>query len=326
MRFPRTSALPRAHARPASLLVTLAALALAGTAVVPGASASAAEEPGAAHGLKGDYYTQSAPGAFDFGELKATTVDPNLDFNTLEERLQARTGQSDHATVRWTGRITPEKTGDHVFSMTGDNGFRLWIDGRPVIDHWVDDWDREQNSAPVALEAGRAYDIKAEFFEHHGGSNLHLRWTPPGGGKTAVPQSAFTLPEGMEYNGPSAVAVQASGRTLSLEFPEALATPPAGLLEHFDAVIGGAEWPLDKARLDTDDSKKLLVTLNEPVVGQGGTADVRYDGEGGLSTADGEAVDDFWTSGPNGPRTSCGPSGPARSGRTTPSRSTRVPG
>ncbi|MGW0564600.1 PA14 domain-containing protein [Streptomyces sp. NPDC003016] len=281
-------------------MVALAALALAGTAVVPGASASAAEEPGAAHGLRGDYYTQSAPGAFDFDELKATTVDPDLAFNTLEERLQARTGRSDHATVRWTGRITPEKTGDHVFSMTGDNGFRLWIDGRPVIDHWVDDWDREQNSAPVALEAGRAYDIKVEFFEHHGGSSLHLRWTPPGGEKTAVPRSAFTLPEGMEYNGPSAVAVQASGRTLSLEFPEALATPPAGLPEHFEAVIGGAEWPLDTARLDPDDSKKLLVTLDEPVVGQGGVADVRYDGEGGLNTADGEAVDDFWTSGPNG--------------------------
>ncbi|MCT2590308.1 glycoside hydrolase family 2 [Streptomyces sp. N2-109] len=277
----------------------MATLALVSTAVVPGAAASAAEESGVAHGLKGEYYTQSATGAFDFDELKATTVDPSLDFDTLEERLQARTGQADDATVRWTGKITPEKTGDHTFSMSGDNGFRLWIDGNPVIDHWVDDWDNEQNSEPVPLEAGRAYDIKVEYFEHYGGSNLHLRWTPPGGAKTAVPQSAFTLPEGMDYNGPTGVAVEASGRTLSMEFPEALSAPPTGFLEHVEAVIGGAEWPLDKARLDAGNSKKLLVTLEEPVVGQGGLADVRYDGEGGLNTADSEAIDEFWTSGAN---------------------------
>ncbi|MGX1508131.1 UNVERIFIED_CONTAM: hypothetical protein RKD43_006756 [Streptomyces graminofaciens] len=204
MRFPSLSAPRGARARPASLLVAVAAFALLGTAVVPDATASAAEEAAAAHGLKGEYYTQSAAGAFDFDELKATTVDPNLDFDSLEERLQARTGQSDDATVRWTGKITPEKAGDHVFSMTGDNGFRLWIDNKIVIDHWVDDWDREQNSQPVSLEPGRAYDFKVEYFEHFGGSNLHLRWTPPGGEKTAVPPSAFTLPDGMDYNGPTA--------------------------------------------------------------------------------------------------------------------------
>ncbi|MEU1894214.1 PA14 domain-containing protein [Streptomyces pristinaespiralis] len=299
LRFPSLSAPRGARARPASLLVAVAAFALLGTAVVSDATASAAEEAAVAHGLKGEYYTQSAAGAFDFDELKATTVDPNLDFDSLEERLQARTGQSDDATVRWTGKITPEKAGDHVFSMTGDNGFRLWIDNRIVIDHWVDDWDREQNSQPVSLEAGRAYDFKVEYFEHFGGSNLHLRWTPPGGEKTAVPPSAFTLPDGMDYNGPTAVAVEASGRVLSLEFPEALAAPPAGLLEHVDAVIGGAEWPMDEAELDAADPRRLLVTLGEPVVGQGGLADVRYDGEGGLTTTEGQAVDDFWTSGPN---------------------------
>lgn len=299
MRSPYLSAPRRAQTRLVSALVALAAFAAVGTTVMPGASASAAEESGVAHGLKGEYYTHSVSGAFDFHELKATTVDPNLDFNTLEERLEARTGQADDASVRWTGRITPEKSGDHIFSMIGDNGFRLWIDGKSVIDHWVDDWDREQHSEPISLEAGKAYDIKVEYFEHFGGSNLHLRWTPPGGEKTAVPQSAFTLPEGMDYNGPNTVAVEASGRTLSLEFPEALAAPPAGFLRHVEAVIGGAEWPLDKARLDADDSKKLLIALDEPVVGQGGLADVRYDGKGGLNTADGDAIDEFWTSGPN---------------------------
>lgn len=300
MRFPQPRTPRRVRTRLLSVLVAIAAFAAVGLTVAPGPSAAAAEDSGVAHGLKGDYYTHSAPGAFDFHEHKATSVDPNLDFGTLEDRLQTRTGQSDHVSVRWTGQITPEKSGDHLFSIIGDNGFRLWIDGQPVIDHWVDDWDREQHSEPVSLEAGKAYDFKVEYFEHWGGSNLHLRWTPPGGEKTAVPQSAFTLPEGMEYNGPDTVAVEASGRTLSLEFREALAAPPARFTDRLEAVIGGAEWPLGNARLDPDDPKKLIIGLDEPVVGQGGLADIRYDGEGGLNTADGDAIDKFWTSGPNG--------------------------
>lgn len=128
-------------------LLLAAVLGIAGPAAVPTATAAADDAPVEIHGLKGEYYTQSAPGAFDFAELKATGFDPNLDFDNLEPRLDFTTGQSDDVSVRWTGRIVPERTGPHTFSIIGDNGFRLWIDGRLAIDHWVDDWDREQTAA-----------------------------------------------------------------------------------------------------------------------------------------------------------------------------------
>ena len=282
-------------------LLVAAVLGAAGLAAAP--AATAAEDP-EIHGLKGEYYTQSAPGAFDFHELKATGFDPQLDFDNLEPRLRSATGRSDDVSVRWTGRIVPEKTGPTTFSIIGDNGFRLWVDGKIAIDHWVDDWDREQTGAPVELTAGKAYDIKIEYFEHYGGSNLHVRWTPPGGTKTAVPQSAFLLPEGYDYNGAIAATVLKDGRTLRLDFVQALAAAPAGLTEHLDAVIGGATWPLGRARLDPANPRSLLVTLKEPVVGNKtgtarGAADVRYDGSGGLSGKDGNVVKAFWSSGAN---------------------------
>ncbi|MGW1747243.1 PA14 domain-containing protein [Streptomyces sp. NPDC002092] len=284
-------------------LVLAAALGAAGLAAAPTATA-AAEDSMEIHGLKGEYYTQSAPGAFDFDRLKATVFDPNLDFDNLEPRLAFTTGQSDDVSVRWTGKIVPEKTGPHTFSIIGDNGFRLWIDGKLVIDHWVDDWDREQTGAPVELTAGKAYDIKDEYFEHYGGSNLHLRWTRPGGSKEPVPQSALRLPDGWAYDGATAATVTGTGRTLKLDFPQRLAAPPAGLTGHLEAVIGGAQWPLASARLDPADPRALLVALKEPVVGNKtatarGTADVRYDGNGGLTAADGNVVKEFWSSGPN---------------------------
>jgi PA14 domain/Glycosyl hydrolases family 2, sugar binding domain/Glycosyl hydrolases family 2, TIM barrel domain/Glycosyl hydrolases family 2 len=283
-------------------LLVAVVLGAAGLAAAP--AATAADAPAGVHGLKGEYYTQTAPGAFDFHELKATTFDPQLDFGNLEPRLSAATGRADDVSVRWTGRIVPEKSGPTTFSVIGDNGFRLWVGGQLVIDHWVDDWDREQTAQPVDLTAGTAYDIKVEYFEHYGGSNLHLRWTPPGGTRTAVPQSAFLLPEGYDYDGAIAATVLKDGRTLKLDFVQQLTAPPAGLAGHLKAVIGGATWPLGTVTADKSDSKALLVTLTEPVVGNKtgtapGTADVRYDGQGGLTSADGNVVGAFWSSGAN---------------------------
>lgn len=77
--------------------------------------------------------------------------------------------------MRWTGQILAPETGDYTFYMTGDNGFRLWIDDQPVIDHWVNDWDVEQTSAPISLQGGVKYSFKVEYFEDFGGSNLYLR-------------------------------------------------------------------------------------------------------------------------------------------------------
>ncbi|MBQ0826041.1 PA14 domain-containing protein [Streptomyces tagetis] len=283
-------------------LLLAAALGIAGISASP--SAQAAGDTVEIHGLKGEYYTHSAPGAFDFHELKATGFDPQIDFATLEPRLKFATGQSDDVSVRWTGKLVPEKTGAHTFSIIGDNGFRLWVGGRLVIDHWVDDWDREQTGEPVALTAGESYDVKLEYFEHYGGSNLHLRWTPPGGTKQPVPQSAFRLPDGFDYDGAVATTVLGTGRTLKLDFVRPLAAVPAGLTDHLEAVIGGAAWPLGAAKVDPADPTALLVALDEPVVGNKagdapGTADVRYDGRGGLTGTDGNVVKAFWSSGAN---------------------------
>ncbi|MFF5160793.1 PA14 domain-containing protein [Streptomyces sp. NPDC000348] len=285
-------------------LLLAAALGVTGLTATGPAATAAEDDPVEIHGLRGEYYTASAPGAFDFHELEATAFDPDLDFDNLEPRLNFTTGRSDDVSVRWTGKIVPERTGAHTFSVSADNGFRLWIDGEIAIDHWVDDWDREQTAEPVELTAGRAHDIKVEYFEHYGGSNFHLRWTEPGGGKEPVPQSAFRLPDGFPYDGALAATVLASGRTLKLDFPQPLAAPPAGFTDHVDAVIGGAHWPLESAEPDPADPKALLVTLAEPVVGNStgtarGGADIRYDGEGGLTAADGDPVDAFLSSGPN---------------------------
>ncbi|NHC16125.1 family 43 glycosylhydrolase [Motilibacter deserti] len=187
--FPRSQR--RGLARRGALTLALAAL------VVPGAAASPAT--GAEqdrHGLKGDYYFSSGPGLGDFVEYRSTQVDPNLDFNNLESRLLDATGASDEVSVRWTGQLLPEFSEDYTFHAVGDNGFRIWIDGRLVIDHWVDDWDRPQTSSPLRLTAGQLVDVKVEYFENWGGSHLQVDWSSASQPREPIPAEAFFLPEG----------------------------------------------------------------------------------------------------------------------------------
>ena len=50
----------------------------------------------------------------------------------------------------------------------------------------------------ISLQAGKRYDIKVEYFEHVGGSNLRLRWESASQPKEIVPPEALSLPEGFD--------------------------------------------------------------------------------------------------------------------------------
>ncbi|OLB67445.1 MAG: hypothetical protein AUI10_00135, partial [Actinobacteria bacterium 13_2_20CM_2_72_6] len=246
------------------------------------------------HGLRGDYYV-SAPGTFDqFTTLKATVVDPNIDFPDLEPTLDSLTGQNDHNTVRWTGQIQPRYAETYTFFMVGDNGFRLWVDNQLIIDHWVDDWDNPQTSTPIALRTGQRYDVKVEYFEDIGGSNLHLSWSSPSQPKEIVPNSALFLPPGFSYPGPLSSTVSADGTTAVLTFDTAIQPPPVGAATHFRLRVNGTDWPVASVARDPRDAMTIRLRLSDPVPRQAGnTVRVVYDGQGGVTTAGGAAVPAF---------------------------------
>nr|WP_240948163.1 LamG-like jellyroll fold domain-containing protein [Planosporangium mesophilum] len=246
------------------------------------------------HGLRGDYHV-SAPGTYDqFTTLKATVVDPNIDVNDLEPVLDSLTGQNDHNTIRWTGQVQPRYSEPYTFSMVADNGFRVWVDNQLVIDHWVDDWDNPQTGTPVALQAGRKYDIKVEYFENRGGSNAHLSWSSPSRPKEIVPNSALYLPPGFTYPGPLSSAVPTDGETITMTFDQAMKPVPAGAATHFTVQVNGTAWPIASAALDRRDPATVALRLSEPIPRQAGNG-IRavYDGQGGVTTTGGSGVPGF---------------------------------
>lgn len=176
-----------------------------------------------------------------------SSVDPDIDFDDLNPILETLTGQGDHDTVRWTGQIEPKYSETYTFSMVGDNGFRLWVDGKLIIDHWVNDWSNPQTSDPITLQAGQKYDITVEYFEDFGGANLHLSWSSASQSEQIVPKSALYVPEGFEYEGPLSATVTGSGQSVALRFDHDLDAVPGGATKHFSVGVGSRTWPVSSA-------------------------------------------------------------------------------
>ena len=82
----------------------------------------------------------------------------------------------DGFSARWTGRIGPmPRTTDYRFGTSSDDGARLWIDGKKIVDNWGP-LDSQGKSATIRLEAGKSYDVRMEYQEIGGGANAHLLW------------------------------------------------------------------------------------------------------------------------------------------------------
>ncbi|TMR21821.1 glycoside hydrolase family 2 [Nonomuraea zeae] len=260
---------------------------------MPAAPASALPAPAAdaaavpeRNGLRGDYYLASSAGAFDFAELKASIIDPNLELTDLNPAFKLLTGREDDVSVRWTGQIQAAYSETYTFTMIGDNGYRLWVDGKPIIDHWVDDWDREQTGTPIVLEAGRKYDIKVEYFEHFGGANLRLRWQSPSQQKAIVPVEALTVPEDFRPDGPYDARLSKAGDVATLTFAKPLSALPANAAEKLVLTVGGAAWPATSAILKNPETVELK--LKYPVPSKAGsTVRTSYDGSAAITYTDG---------------------------------------
>jgi hypothetical protein len=139
---------------------------------------------GSGTGLHGDYFLGTGLG----GSPVVARVDPTVNFDWGGGSPEA-TIPLDNFSARWTGAVQAPATGDYVFSTNSDDGVRLWVDGRLLVDNWTIHGDTFNASVPIRLESGRKYEIKLEFFEAGGGALIRLHWTYPGQARVTIPQA-----------------------------------------------------------------------------------------------------------------------------------------
>lgn len=113
----------------------------------------------------------------NFDRKVKTRVDKQIDFNW--SRGPADDGMpADHFTIRWTGYLKAPKPGQYILTSEADDGLRLWIDEKLVIDRW--DYRRGglTDHATVTL-TGRHQTIKIEYHETSNWARVKLFWTTP---------------------------------------------------------------------------------------------------------------------------------------------------
>jgi Predicted beta-xylosidase len=177
----------------------LAILLFAGITIPVSVFAADPSEEG--HGLLGQFFkvvpnpnNREDINVFTFDDLRGERNIANLNGDSFAGIFNSITGSADYNTARFTGTIVPEYSEDYTFYMTGDDGFRLWVNGEPIIDFWQQKWEIEQTSTTIALEAGKHYDIKVEYLQGWGGSWLRMEWKSASQQREIVPESALYLP------------------------------------------------------------------------------------------------------------------------------------
>ncbi|WP_229317487.1 OmpA family protein [Larkinella sp. C7] len=135
-------------------------------------SANGQSKATAGNGLKGDYFDGT-----NFERKVFTRMDPQIDFNWEGSRPGPGLGRS-YYSVRWTGKLYAPTTGVYKFTATVDDGIRLWIGGKKVIDVWRLN-DNQTFRGDVYLKAGQYYDLRVDFFNDPLGGSISLFWIPP---------------------------------------------------------------------------------------------------------------------------------------------------
>lgn len=138
--------------------------------VVPASMFSTVKDGKKVAGLLGEYY----PNVQFTGEPAMTRIDDHLEFNwTLfapDEKLH-----TDEYAVRWTGSLKAPATGRFSIGMDGNDGFRLYINEKLVVDRWQK-VGYSTRLVPYNFIKGQEYAIRVEFYESQANAHCKLIW------------------------------------------------------------------------------------------------------------------------------------------------------
>ncbi|MBS4059718.1 MAG: glycoside hydrolase family 3 C-terminal domain-containing protein [Bacteroidetes bacterium] len=81
----------------------------------------------------------------------------------------------DFYSVRWTGKLKAPQTGKFKIGIDGNDGYRLYLDGKLVLDNWIKK-SRQVNLTDFYFEKDREYELLIEFYEPVGNAWFRLVW------------------------------------------------------------------------------------------------------------------------------------------------------
>ncbi len=140
-------------------------------------------------GVKAEYFNGMDP----TGEPALARVDPAIDFSWGDPGGPGTPIGVDQFSARWTADLEGPLTGPVTLYTSSDDGVRLWLDGKLIINNWSDHGTTE-DQATVNMVVGQIYSLRMEYYENGGGAVATLSWAAFGMDKEIIPAGPLQLP------------------------------------------------------------------------------------------------------------------------------------
>ncbi|HLO82132.1 MAG TPA: glycoside hydrolase family 3 N-terminal domain-containing protein [Chitinophagaceae bacterium] len=121
--------------------------------------------------IKGEYFDNPSFA----GEPVLVRDDKQINFHWTLFSPDDTKLKKDNYSVRWTGQLTSPLTGKIRIGVEGNDGFRLFVGGKLIIDRSVKQ-SYHTIMADMPVENGKQYDIRLEFSEPAGNATVKLIW------------------------------------------------------------------------------------------------------------------------------------------------------
>jgi beta-glucosidase len=140
--------------------------------VLPASAVTLPNDP-STHGFHAEYFTNNTLAG------EATVVRTDNEISLEDNNSPARGISRTNFSARWTANLTPPVSGSYILAFTGDDGFRVFLDDKLLIERW-EKGAAERRKNTVELEAGKSYALRIEFFQSGGDYLARLAWRRAG--------------------------------------------------------------------------------------------------------------------------------------------------
>ncbi|MFM8414285.1 MAG: PA14 domain-containing protein [Planctomycetota bacterium] len=136
---------------------------------------------------------------FTSASTPVARVDATVNFNWGTSSPVAGIANTTYS-VRWTGAVVPAFSEVYTFTVTADDGVRLWVDNELIITNWVNQSARAV-SGRIALHAGQPVAIKLEYYQNTGTASVRLEWESASLPREVIPQARLNALEPADNRG-----------------------------------------------------------------------------------------------------------------------------
>lgn len=174
-------------------------------------------------GVKIEYFS-----GCNFDKFASAAVDKKVDYTWPGPPLiewPAGLKDGNNFSCRIAGVLTIPESGEYEIGVSGDDGYRLWLNGEKVVEDWGAEAERYAGKS-MTLKKGQKIPFKIEYYQGGGKRALKFAWKTPADFQkqreqlAALNRSESTkLPAGADWFDFWTNAFHRGGETVAQEYP-----------------------------------------------------------------------------------------------------------